>query len=152
MSTDAGIRLGIEGEREFKRQIKEINSNLKELASETKVVTSEFIGNEHSVEALTASNRQLGETSAALASKIELLRARLDKYREAGQLSSDAAQKLQINLNNTTAAFNANEAKIRANNAELQELAKAERKNIGGEQEFERQIKEVNSNLSELAS
>lgn len=132
---DIGPKIGIEGEREFKRQIKEINGNLKELASETKVVTSEFIGNEHSVEALTASNRQLGETSAALASKIEILRARLDEYAQAGQLSSDAAQKLQIDLNNTTAAYNTNEAQIKANNEEIQKLTDAEGENaetVGG--------------------
>lgn len=132
---DIGPKIGIEGEREFKRQIKEINGNLKELASETNVVTSEFIGNEHSVEALTASNRQLGETSAALSSKIEILRARLDEYAQAGQLSSDAAQKLQIDLNNTTAAYNTNEAQIKANNEEIQKLTDAEGENaetVGG--------------------
>jgi len=133
--TDIGPKIGIDGEKEFKRQIKEINGNLKELASETKVVTSEFIGNEHSVEALTATNRQLGETSAALASKIEILRGRLDEYAAAGQLSSDAAQKLQIELNNTTAAYNTNEAQIKANNEEIQKLTDAEGENaetVGG--------------------
>lgn len=126
---DIGPKIGIDGEREFKKQIKEINGNLKELGSEMKVVTSEFIGNEHSVEALTASNRQLEQTSAALSEKMAILRQRLDEYAEAGQLSSDSARKLQIELNNTTAQYNANEAQIRRNNDEIADLTAAQDEN-----------------------
>lgn len=126
---DIGPKIGIDGEREFKKQIKEINGNLKELGSEMKVVTSEFIGNEHSVEALTASNRQLEQTSAALSEKMAILRQRLDEYAEAGQLSSDSARKLQIELNNTTAQYNANEAQIRKNNEEIAGLTAAQDEN-----------------------
>ena len=126
---DIGPKIGIDGEREFKKQIKEINGNLKELGSEMKVVTSEFIGNEHSVEALTASNRQLEQTSAALSEKMAILRQRLDEYAQAGQLSSDSARKLQIELNNTTAQYNANEAQIKKNNEEIRDLTEAQDEN-----------------------
>lgn len=126
---DIGATVGIDGEREFKKQINEIDGELKQLGSEMKVVTSEFIGNEKSVEALTASNRQLEQTSAALSEKMAILRQRLDEYAEAGQLSSDSARKLQIELNNTTAQYNANEAQIRKNNEEIADLTAAQDEN-----------------------
>ena len=39
-----GFRLGIEGEREFKSKLSEINQNMKVLGSELKVVSSAFDG------------------------------------------------------------------------------------------------------------
>ena len=50
---DIGVRIGVEGNAEFKRSIREINSDLKILASEQRKVTAEFDGNANSMEALT---------------------------------------------------------------------------------------------------
>ena len=54
MPTDIGPRIGIDGEKEFRNELNHISQQLRTLGSEMKAVTSEFIGNEKSQEALAA--------------------------------------------------------------------------------------------------
>ncbi len=49
----------LDGEQEFKKQMSSVNSELKTLKSEMALVTSEFKGQENSVDALTDKNRIL---------------------------------------------------------------------------------------------
>ncbi len=44
----------MEGERKLKNSLREINSNLKVLASEMNLISSEFDRNDKSIQALTA--------------------------------------------------------------------------------------------------
>lgn len=122
-------KIKIDGEKEFHAAIKQINKDYKELASETKAVMSAFIGNEKSVDALTAANQRLGYESDNLDSKIAELENQLQKYAEAGLEGSSAAQALRIQLNNTTAEFNKHQAQIKQNEEEIQKLTEAENKN-----------------------
>ena len=46
--------IAVEGEKEYKEACKGINSSLREIGSEMKLVSAEFEGNAKSVEALTA--------------------------------------------------------------------------------------------------
>ncbi len=59
MAADIGIRLGVEGEKDFKKALSDINSSFKLLGSEMKLVESRFDRNEQSVESLTAKNTVL---------------------------------------------------------------------------------------------
>ena len=45
MSDKFGLKIGIEGEKEYRKAISQINSNLKVLASEMGKVTNEFSKN-----------------------------------------------------------------------------------------------------------
>ena len=45
-----GVKMGIEGEKEFKNALKEINAAFKVLGSEMNLVTSQFDKNEKSIE------------------------------------------------------------------------------------------------------
>lgn len=56
MADDFGLKIGLEGEKEFKKALSEINQSFKVLGSEMKVVQSQFDKNDSSVEALTARN------------------------------------------------------------------------------------------------
>ena len=56
MSEKFGLKIGLEGEKEFKAQLAEINQSFKVLGSEMKLVESQFDKNDDSVEALTARN------------------------------------------------------------------------------------------------
>ena len=52
MGVDIGPRIGIDGEKEFRQQLSNINQVLRTLSSEMKAVTSEFEDNEASQESL----------------------------------------------------------------------------------------------------
>ena len=59
MAYDIGPRIGIHGEAEFNRQIKNINNALRECGSEMKALSSEFEDNANSQDALIAKNKNL---------------------------------------------------------------------------------------------
>ena len=57
MADSFGIKLGVEGEKEFKSALSDINRSFKVLGSEMKLVQSQFGKNDKSVYALTARNQ-----------------------------------------------------------------------------------------------
>ncbi len=61
MADDFGLRIGIEGEKEFKSALSEINQAFKVLGSEIALVTSQFDKNDKSVEALTSRSTVLSK-------------------------------------------------------------------------------------------
>ncbi len=77
MADSFGLKIGLEGEKEFKKALSEINQSFKVLGSEMKVVTSQFDKNDNSVQALTARNQVLNKEIEAQKQKIEMLRAAL---------------------------------------------------------------------------
>lgn len=78
MADDFGLRIGLEGEKEFKRALTEINQSFKVLGSEMKLVSSQFDKNDNSVEALTARNQVLNREIDEQKNKIETLRSALN--------------------------------------------------------------------------
>ena len=59
MAYDIGPRIGIQGEAEFNKQIRQINNALKECGSEMKALSSAFEDNANSQDALIAKNKNL---------------------------------------------------------------------------------------------
>lgn len=54
MAEICGLKIGLEGEKEFKSALSEINNSFKVLGREMKLVESQFDKNDNSVQALTA--------------------------------------------------------------------------------------------------
>ena len=82
MADNFGLKIGLEGEKEFKKSLSEINSAFKVLGSEMKLVESQFDKNDTSVSALTARNEVLNKAIEAQKQKIETLRAALQNAAE----------------------------------------------------------------------
>ena len=61
MADNFGLKIGVEGEKEFKKALAEINHNFKVLGSEMKLVSSQFDKNDKSVDALNARNQVLSK-------------------------------------------------------------------------------------------
>lgn len=78
MADNFGLKIGLEGEKEFKKALADINQSFKVLGSEMKVVQSQFDKNDDSVEALTARNQVLGKEIDSQKKKIETLRKALE--------------------------------------------------------------------------
>lgn len=100
---DIGPKIGIDGEAEFRKQLKEINSGLKTLGTEAKAVAAEFRGQENSTEALTAKTdiltRQILSLKDGLALQSQMLAESAEQYGEA----DERTQRWQQAVNNTTA-------------------------------------------------
>ena len=73
MADTFGLKIGLEGEKEFKKALTEINQSFKVLGSEMKLVESQFSKNDKSVESLAARNQVLNKEIEAQKQKIETL-------------------------------------------------------------------------------
>ena len=116
-----GLKIGLEGEKEFKKALSDINQTFKVLGSEMKVVQSQFDKNDSSVEALTARNQVLNKEIEAQKQKIETLRSALANASESFGENDRRTQAWQIQLNNATAALNDMERELDKNNTALDE-------------------------------
>lgn len=121
MADNFGLKIGLEGEKEFKKALSEINQSFKVLGSEMKVVSSQFDKNDNSVKALTARNQVLNKEIEAQKQKIETLRSALSNAAESFGENDRRTQNWQIQLNNATAALNDMERELDRNNTALDE-------------------------------
>ena len=76
-------RFVAEGEKEYRRALGNINGSLNILNAESKRLQEQFKGNEDSLEALTATNKNLNKIVDELTKKQELQQERLKKLTEA---------------------------------------------------------------------
>lgn len=125
MADDFGLKIGLEGEKEFKRALTEINQSFKVLGSEMKLVSSQFDKNDNSVEALTARNQVLNREIDEQKKKIETLRSALNNASNSFGENDKRTKNWQIQLNNAEAALNDMERELKQNEKSL--------KNTGGE-------------------
>lgn len=116
MAYDIGAKVSLDGEAEFRRQLRDINTGLKTMGSEMAVVTSAFIGQEKSAAALSAKNDVLERTVSGLNERLKLQQEMLEKSaREYGE-SSQKTQQYQQAVNKTQAEINKANAEITQNN------------------------------------
>lgn len=144
MADSIGLKLGIEGEKEFKKSLAEINQTFKVLGSEMKLVSSQFDKNDNSVQALSARNKVLNKEIDAQKQKIETLRQALANASESFGETDRRTQSWQIQLNNAEASLNSMERELNSNNSAL-EQAKAD---IEG---TEKSLEKVDGQLDDTA-
>ena len=77
MADSFGLKIGLEGEKEFKKALADINQSFKVLGSEMKLATSQFDKNDKSVEALAARTKVLRKEIDEQTTKIDTLRKAL---------------------------------------------------------------------------
>jgi len=65
-----GLRIGIEGEKQFKQALADINRSFKVLASEMNLVASQFDKNDKSIQALSSRKQVLTKEIEAQKEKI----------------------------------------------------------------------------------
>lgn len=121
MASDIGVKIGLEGEKEFKSALKDINQSFIVLGSEMKLVSSQFDKNDNSVKALSARNEVLNKEIETQKQKIETLRSALENAASSFGETDKRTQNWQIQLNNAEAALNDMERELDDNNKALNE-------------------------------
>lgn len=124
MAYDIGPKIGIDGETKFRNDLQKVNASVKALGAEMKMVTTAFLGQEESVDSLTAQN-------SVLAKSIDKVKEQIDKQREGLELAtkkygadSEAAYKWQRAINESTAELNKLEAQLRDNERRMEDFGK----------------------------
>lgn len=120
MADNFGLKIGVEGEKEFKSALYSINHSFKVLGSEMKLVESQFSKNDTSIQGLTARNQVLNKEIDTQKQKIELLKNALNNSSQSFGENDRRTQEWQIKLNNATAELNSMEKELKNNNTALE--------------------------------
>ncbi len=117
---NVGLKITIDGEKEYKQSIAELNRDNAVLASELKKVQEQYKGNEDSLDALTAKQRIYEEQLATQQRKVEETRTRyeawqrkLEEVKTAFGATSDEYREAQRHVE---------DYRIKLNNAETAEI------------------------------
>lgn len=125
MAVDIGPKIGITGESEFRKQIRQVNEQIKTLGTEMKATEAAFEGQEKTEEALTAKSRILTEEIAKQREKVALLTRGLQESAEKYGENDERTLKWQQAVNNATAQLSRMEHELDATTAELNSEGKA---------------------------
>jgi TP901 family phage tail tape measure protein len=105
---EISTRLVIEGEREYKAKIADINREYKTLDSQLKLVDSSFKGQANTLQALEAKNKALNDVIAKVTEKLKAEDSALQRTRDEkakyGEAAQKAREKLEALQNTTDAA------------------------------------------------
>ena len=124
-NSDIGLKLAIEGEKQFKSALADINRSFRVLGSEMQMVTSQFDKNDKSVNALTSRNTVLNKEISTQKDKIETLKSALDNASTSFGENDKRTQEWQIKLNKAQAELNGMERELGDNNKALEKADKA---------------------------
>jgi len=123
MADNFGLKIGVEGEKEFKKALADINQSFKVLGSEMKLVESEFGKNENSIQSLTAKNEVLNKQIDSQKDKIETLRKALENASSSFGENDRRTQAWAVQLNNAQAELNGMERELKGNEKALDSVA-----------------------------
>ena len=119
MAIDIGPKIGIEGESEFRKQIKQVNAEIKTLGTEMQVTQAAFAGQEKSEAALTATSKVLNEQITKQKEKIDLLSKGLKESAEKYGENDEKTLKWQQAVNQATTQLYKMEDELEATTREL---------------------------------
>ena len=144
MADDFGLKIGLEGEKEFKKALADINQSFKVLGSEMELVASQFDKQDKSVEALTARNTALNKEIDAQKQKISTLEKALQNAADSFGENDKRTQNWQIQLNKAKAALNVMEKELDSNEKAIREMTEAV-------ENADEPVEELNDALEEAA-
>jgi len=151
MADGFGLRIGIEGEKEFKKALKEIDQSFKVLGSEMKLVDSQFEKNDKSIQALSARNTVLNKEIEAQKGKLDTLRSALDNAAESFGETDKRTQNWQIKLNEAQAELNKMEREVASNEKAISSM-NDEVGDTKDEDKFKKSLADIDSQFKMLGS
>lgn len=122
MGYNIGPKIGIEGEAEFRKQIRAINAEYKTLTAQTRAVTAEFEANDDVQGKLKSQSEQLVKQIEVQRKKMELLEDAAAKAASEYGENSIEANRLKGVLYDTQATMAKLESELRDANQQLEDL------------------------------
>lgn len=125
MAYDIGPRIGIEGEKEFRAAITQVNTQLRTLGTEMAAVVSAYDKGDRSVSALAAQNAVLTKQITAQREKLDRLKEGLAQSTEKYGENDTVTQRWKQAVNKATADLNNMERQLGENTAAMDEASSA---------------------------
>ncbi|RDU22757.1 phage tail tape measure protein [Anaerosacchariphilus polymeriproducens] len=120
-----GANIALDGEKEFRAAITNINSSMKVLTSEMKKVSAEFSDNKNSVTALTSQNQVLNKQIEQQRQKVETLKKALENSKNQYGENDKKTKAWQVSLNNAEADLIKLNKEVTDNEKALEEAGNA---------------------------
>lgn len=114
----------LSGEKEYKEALSQIGNGMRVLDSEMRKVSSAYVGNADSVEALTAKNDVLERKISKQTERIEMLKAALQQSAEKYDKADKRTMQWQTSLNNAEAELNKLSSELDENKEKIEESGK----------------------------
>lgn len=133
----------LDGEAEFKKQLGAVNSNLKNLNSDMKLVTEEFKGQANSLEALTAKDKILNEQVDQQKEKVQALERALTEAADAYGESDRRTDEYRRSLNNAKAELIKLEREVDQNSRYLDEAKRSADRTAKSIDGYGREVKDA---------
>lgn len=118
-------KIALEGEKEYKQALSEINNGLRVLSSEMKLASEQFANNSDSVEALTAKGDILERQMLSQRDKVSALQEALQHSAEAFGESDRRTASWQVSLNNAQSELLKMERSLDENREAIKEASAA---------------------------
>lgn len=152
MAYDIGLKVGIDGESDFKKALSEINTSLRTLGTEAKLVASEFDEQDKSAAALTKRNEVLQKQIDEESKKIKILTAALAEAKQKYGENSSQAQEYQQKLNRAQTELNKFNRTLEQNKADMQSATSAEKEGTKATEDFGKAAKESSKQSDNLSN
>lgn len=120
-----GGTIKLQGESEYRRALRQITQNLREVSSEMKIVTSTYEKNDTSTDALIAKSDVLNKRLEEQKSKLKLVSDQYKQYQNAVKQSADEHTQLGEKLENAKGKLASIEVQSGKNTKEYEEQKKA---------------------------
>lgn len=124
MASKIGATIALDGEKEFKKAVSEINAGLRVTASQLTLVTAKYADNATSVKALTERGAVLENQISGQREKIEKLRAALTNSANTYGEADRKTMNWQVSLNKAEAELAKMEGELKNNSDALQNATK----------------------------
>ncbi len=141
MADNFGLKIGVEGEKEFKNVLRDINQSFKVLGSEMNLVSSQFDKHDKSIQALTSRNQVLNKEIDSQKDKVSTLEKALNNAATSFGENDKRTQAWQIQLNNANADLNKMQKELNDNNKALDTTGKEFNEAEKQADEFGREVK-----------
>lgn len=152
MANDFGLRVGVDGEAEFKRALKEINTEMRTLGSEAKLVASQFDDNDKSIAAMTERSKVLSKQIDEQKKKIDLLSDGLQNAKTKYGENSSQAQEWQRKLNEAQAEANKMQRELDKMTKSINDATEAEKNGTAGTDGYGDSISKAGQSASEAGT
>lgn len=141
-----GAAIALDGEKEYRKAISGINSDMKVLSSEMKLSKQAFEGNENSVEALTSKGELLNKQLDKQKEKVEAVKAALEKVKEQYGENDTRTDKWKISLNNAEIELTKLDREIKTNDKYLDEAKTSTTKAAKSIDQYGKEVKSAGDN------
>ena len=138
-----GTKIILEGEKEYRKAISDVNGSMRVLKSELKAVSAEFDGSANSVDALRKKNEVLSKQQSEQEKAIKLLKGALEGAAKEFGENSKQAQNWQVKLNNAQAELQKLNRQLNDNEKYMKEAESSTDKTAKSIDEFGKEVKEA---------